>query len=152
MPLTITSPVFKTNGLIPARFTCDDKNISPELIFENIPPQTQSMALTMEDPDVPTSIRPDGMWNHWIVWNISPSTIRIGEGGVPPGTVGTNTGGKTTYSGPCPPDSEHRYIFTLYALDTLISLPQGATKEAMLTAISAHVIEQAKLIGRYKRI
>jgi len=152
MPLTITSPVFETNGLIPARFTCDDKNISPELIFGDIPPQAQSLALTMEDPDVPTSIRPDGMWNHWIVWNISPSTVRIGEGSVPHGTVGTNTGGEMSYGGPCPPDREHRYIFTLYALDTLISLPQGATKEAMLTAISAHVIEQAKLIGRYKRI
>ena len=174
MPLTITSPVFETNGLIPARFTCDDKNISPELIFGDIPPQTQSLALTMEDPDVPTSIRPDGMWNHWIVWNISPSTVRIEENATSPGILGLNTSGKSAYAGPCPPDfplvspetlgnrnaldssrppdREHRYIFTLYALDTLISLPQGATKEALLTAISTHVIEQAKLIGRYKRI
>lgn len=151
MPLAITSPAFEINGVIPKFFTCDGNNISPELVFSNVPKGAQSLALTMEDPDVPKSIRADGMWNHWIVWNIEPSTIRIGEGGVPPGTVGTNTGGKVAYGGPCPPDREHRYIFTLYALDTLLSLPQGATKDEFLKASVGHVVEQAQLVGRYNR-
>lgn len=151
MALTVTSPAFEMNGLIPARFTCDDKNISPELIFSNVPEGTQSLALTMEDPDVPHSIRADGMWNHWVVWNISPSTVRIEENVVAPGAVGLNTSGKSAYMGPCPPDREHRYIFTLYALNTILSLPQGSTKEELLHAISSHIIEQAQLVGRYNR-
>lgn len=151
MTLTITSPVFEMNGTIPTRFTCDGKNISPELIFTGAPASTMSFALTMEDPDVPHSVRADGMWNHWVVWNIPPSTVRLEEGAVSPGILGSNTSGKAKYMGPCPPDREHGYIFTLYALDSLLSLPQGATKEELLQAISSHIIEQSQLIGRYNR-
>jgi len=151
MPFSITSPAFVMNGSIPARFTCDGKGISPELVFENAPLGTQSFALTMEDPDVPTSIRADGMWNHWIVWNMPPATSGIKEGGTPPGIVGTNTGGKTAYQGPCPPDREHRYVFTLYALDSMLSLASGTTKEELLKAIEPHLIERSTLIGRYAR-
>ncbi|MBI3634409.1 MAG: YbhB/YbcL family Raf kinase inhibitor-like protein [Candidatus Yonathbacteria bacterium] len=145
MSLTITSPAFEMNGSIPSRFTCDGDNISPALNFSNIPEGTQSFALTMEDPDVPKTVRADGMWNHLLVWNIPPQTTRIEEGKNPPGIVGANTGGKMLYAGPCPPDREHRYIFTLYALDSLLSLPNSATKEELFQEISPHLIEQAKL-------
>ena len=151
MPLTITSPAFDMNETIPARYTCDGDNISPELIFTNIPARTKSLALTMEDPDVPHSIRPDGMWNHWIVWNMPFTTTHIGEGEVPVGLVGVNTRGAMAYGGPCPPDREHRYIFTLYAVDTLLLLPAGSTKEELLKALVSHVVEKAQLIGRYNR-
>lgn len=151
MSLTIISPAFKMNGMIPSRFTCDGKNISPELIFSNIPIGTRSLALTMEDPDVPKNVRADGMWNHWIVWNIPPETTRIEEGFIPPGVVGINTNGNIAYGGPCPPDREHRYVFTLYALDALLSLPQGSTKEELLQELHPHIIEQTQLVGRYNR-
>lgn len=151
MPLTITSPSFQMNSTIPALFTCDGKNISPELNFSNIPDGTQSLALIMEDPDVPKTIRADGMWNHWIAWNISPQTTRVEEGKTPPGIVGINTSGKTAYTGPCPPDREHRYIFTLYALNAMFSLPKNSTKEELLKTIAPHIIEKATLIGLYNR-
>lgn len=151
MALTITSPEFEMNGIIPSHFTCDGNNISPELIFSNIPKGTQTLALTMEDPDVPHSVRADGMWNHWVVWNMLPTVTRIWEGAVPTGVVGINTSGKLAYDGPCPPDREHRYIFTLYALDMMLSLPPGSTKEKLLQAIAPHLIEKATLIGRYNR-
>lgn len=151
MSLTITSPSFQMNGAIPALFTCDGKNISPELNFSNIPEGTQSLALIMEDPDVPKTVRADGMWNHWIVWNISPQTMQIREGEVPLGIVGINTNGKKAYAGPCPPDREHRYIFTLYALSTILSLPDNSTKENLLKAFTPYIIEKATLIGRYNR-
>lgn len=151
MPLSITSPAFEPNGTIPARFTCDGKNISPELIFNNIPKNTQSLALTMEDPDVPKSVRADGMWNHWVLWNMPPATIRLEEEKVPPGVIGVNTGGKMTYGGPCPPDREHRYIFTLYALDSELNLAAGSTKEELLRGLVSHIIEKAELVGRYDR-
>lgn len=151
MSLTITSPAFEMNGLIPAHFTCDGKNISPELIFSNVPAGTQSLALTMEDPDVPHSIRADGMWNHWVVWNMSSTTRGIKEGETPQGTIGVNTNGKIAYGGPCPPDREHRYIFTLYTLDEMLSLPQGSTKEELLKALAPHLIKKVQLIGHYNR-
>lgn len=151
MPLKITSPAFEMNEMIPSRFTCDGENISPEFIFSNIPEGTHSFALTMEDPDVPHSIRPDGMWNHWVVWNIPPTTTSIKSGATPPGVLGMNTSKRVAYDGPCPPDREHRYIFTLYALDTKLSLPSGANKEALLDDISTHIIEKAQLIGFYNR-
>lgn len=151
MPLTITSPSFQMNSTIPALFTCDGKNISPELNFSSIPDGTQSFALIMEDPDVPKTIRADGMWNHWIVWNIPPQTTRIEERKTPPGIVGINTSGKMEYTGPCPPDREHRYIFTLYALNAMLSLPKNSTKEELLKTITPHTIEKATLIGRYDR-
>ncbi|HAS84732.1 MAG TPA: YbhB/YbcL family Raf kinase inhibitor-like protein [Candidatus Yonathbacteria bacterium] len=151
MPLTISSPAFKMNGLIPAIFTCDGRNISPKLIFSNIPVGTQSLSLTMEDPDVPKNIRTDGMWNHWVVWNIPPETIQIEEGKIPPGVIGAGTNKKASYLGPCPPDREHRYIFTLYALDSVLSLSPGSTKEELLHALAPHIIEKAVLIGTYNR-
>ncbi len=151
MPLTITSPVFAMNDLIPALFTCDGKNISPELIFSNVPEGTQSLAITMEDPDVPKSMSADGTWNHWVVWNIPPTMRLIEQGAAAPGITGVGTNGKTAYMGPCPPDREHDYIFTLYALDSLLEIPKGSTKEELLNAIGPHLIEKAELIGRYNR-
>lgn len=151
MPLTISSPVFAPNGTIPARFTCDGENISPELNFTNIPAGTKSLALIMEDPDVPHSVRADGVWNHWVIWNMPPNTVQLKEGSIPPGMLGTNTSGKMSYVGPCPPDREHRYIFTLYAIDIILSLPNGSNKEELLQALNSHIIEKATLIGRYNR-
>lgn len=151
MPLSIESTAFSTNGTIPARFTCDGKNISPELVFGNVPAGTQSLALTLEDPDVPRTVRADGMWDHWVVWNMPPTTVHIAEGATPSGLIGKGTNGKASYLGPCPPDREHRYFFTLYALDATLSLPQGATKEELLKALAPHLIEKATLIGRYDR-
>jgi len=149
MPLSITSPSFEMNGAIPARFTCDGENISPELIFSNIPSAAKSLALIMEDPDVPITIKPDGMWNHWVVWNMLPAVTGIGEGSDAPGIVGINSRGNNKYGGPCPPDREHRYIFTLYALDSVLDLPHNSAKDELLVALDSHVIEQAKLIGTY---
>lgn len=151
MPLTITSSAFGMNETIPSRFTCDGKNISPELIFLNIPAGTQSLALTLEDPDVPYSIRPDGMWDHWVVWNIPPNTTNIKEGETPQGVIGIGTSGQDSYMGPCPPDREHRYIFTLYALDSILSLSNDSTKKELLHELTPHLIEKATLVARYNR-
>lgn len=151
MTLSISSPAFDNNGTIPPLYTCDGKNISPQLFFSGIPTGAKSLALTMEDPDVPHAIRADGMWNHWVVWNIPSDTTGVGEGSVPPGEVGINTRGNAAYGAPCPPDREHRYIFTLYALDSMLSLNAGATKEELLKALAPHIVEKAQLIGRYSR-
>lgn len=149
--MTLTSPAFEHNGLIPKKFTCDGENINPELLIQNVPAEAKSLALIMDDPDVPKSIRPDGMWVHWLVWNIPPETLAIGEGSNPQGVLGKNTGGENAYGGPCPPDREHRYFFKLYALDTVLDLEEGAAKEALESAMQGHVIAETELIGRYTR-
>lgn len=145
MSLTLTSLAFEMNGVIPSRFTCEGKNISPDLIFSNIPEGTKSIALLMEDPDAKQA------WDHWLVWNIPPETNTLNEGGMPPGVTGTNSNGTISYDGPCPPSGEHRYIFTVYALNILLPLKTGATKAEFIKSITSHIIEKTQLIGRYKK-
>ena len=146
----ISSSAFEMNGMIPERFTCDGANIPPKLIFTNVPDGTVSLALIMEDIDVPPSIKSDGIWDHWVLWNIPPEVTFV-DANSSLGVLGTNTGGETGYYGPCPPSGEHRYIFTLYALDSTLSLLPHSTKKDLLSNLAPHLIGKAELIGRYSR-
>ncbi|MBI5457142.1 YbhB/YbcL family Raf kinase inhibitor-like protein [Candidatus Kaiserbacteria bacterium] len=153
--LTLTSPAFAHNGSIPSRFTCDgDRTISPELSLSSVPEGTKSLALIMDDPDVPKALKPDGVFDHWILFNVPADTKSIQEG-ASAGTVGTNGAGKNAYTGPCPPPqyepSEHRYVFKLYALDSELALQADATKADVERAMEGHIIAQTELVGRYKR-
>lgn len=154
--LSITSSAFEQNGRIPSQYTCDgDRAINPPLAFSGVPEGAKSLALVMDDPDVPKVLHPDGVFDHWVLFNIPPDIRGIAEG-ASVGTAGANGGGKNAYTGPCPPPQyepkEHRYIFVLYALDATLPLKEGATKQEVLKAIEGHVIQQAELIGRYNRI
>ena len=150
--MKLSTPSFENQGNIPTKFTCDGENTNPGLVFEDAPESTVSFVLIMEDPDVPKSIRPDGMWDHWVVFNIPPETQSIDEASVPPGVVGLSTRNENAYGGPCPPDREHRYFFYLYALDTMLDLSDKSTKRDVLNAIEGHVIEKAQLMGKYNRV
>jgi len=149
--MCISSPVFNHQSLIPSLYTCDGDNVSPPLVFKDVPEGAVSLALIIEDPDIPAYIREDGMWNHWVVWNISPDRLGIEEAEESPGVVGLSTREVNKYGGPCPPDREHRYFFYLYALDSMLELPVASTKEDLLGAMEGHVIERAELMGRYER-
>jgi Raf kinase inhibitor-like YbhB/YbcL family protein len=150
--MKLTSPAFEHGGKIPPKYTCDGENINPPLAISDVPPGAGSLVLIMDDPDVPKHVRTDGMWDHWVVFNI-PATIRdIGEGEEPQGTHGVGTGGNVNYLGPCPPDREHRYFFKLFALDTELDLQEKATKGQVEKAMEGHVIEKTELMGRYERI
>ena len=151
MTLSIKSPVFVNNGKIPLKYTCDGDNISPPLEIKGVPENAKSLALIMEDPDVPKRIRADGIWDHWVAWNIPPETTSIKEGSNPEGVIGKNTGGSIGYTGPCPPDRQHRYFFKLYALDTTLNLPEGSKKSDVEALTKGHVIEKAELVGLYER-
>lgn len=150
--LSIMSPVFEHGGEIPVKYTCDGENINPPLAISEVPPEAASLLLIVEDPDVPKRIRSDGLWDHWLVWNIPAETNKIEEDAqVAAYTLGMTTGGSMEYSGPCPPDGEHRYFFRLLALETTLSLRAGASKEEVLDAVNGHVIDSAELLGRYTR-
>lgn len=149
--LTVLSPAFEHEGLIPSKYTCDGDNVSPPLAIDGIPKGTVSLVLVVEDPDVPWTIREDGVWDHWVVFNMPPDTTRIAEGEIPQGTLGRTTQGVRAYGGPCPPDGEHRYLFRVYALDTWLRLPEGSTKKEVLEMSKGHVLESTTLMGRYRR-
>ena len=105
----------------------------------------------MDDPDVPKSIRPDGMWDHWVVFNIPPHVREIKKGKAPEGTPGKGTGGNQDYYGPCPPDREHRYFFKLYALDAKLDIPAQSSKKQVEKAMEGHILAKAELMGKYER-
>lgn len=145
--LTLTSPAFEDNELIPEKHTCDGDNSFPPLEISGTPEETQSLVLIMDDPDAP-----GGTYTHWIVYNLEPDTTAIREGRLPPeAKVGLNSADTADYVGPCPPSGEHAYHFKLYALDTVPSLPGNADLRQVEEAIAGHVIDQAELVGRYSK-
>lgn len=145
--MKISSPAFENNNPIPKRYTCDGENINPPLLFEDVPLQTQSLILIIDDPDAPI-----GTFLHWLVFNIPPKTRLIEENSVPSGAiVGKNDFNQNKYSGPCPPSGEHRYFFHLYALDTLLDLKENANLTEIKANIRDHLLAEAELIGLYQR-
>lgn len=145
--MRLTSPAFADQEMIPARYTCEGDDISPPLHMENVPAGTKSLALVVEDPDAPS-----GLWVHWTVWNMPPSTKEIGENAVPKEAVlGKNDWHRNTYGGPCPPSGTHRYVFRLHALDTILDLAGAEPKSALMEAMEGHVLEVAVLTGSYAK-
>lgn len=148
--MEITSTAFTDGGLIPQKYTCNGDNVNPPLTFSGVPSQSVSLVLLMDDPDVPTDLRPDGNFDHWVAFNIPPKKAGIAEGTNPgQSIIGKNSRGENAYTGPCPPDREHRYFFKLYALDIKLDLDRNATKQDVLNAMEGHIDDQAVLMGRY---
>lgn len=147
--MKLTSPVFSHQTLFPARYTCDGINISPPLSWSEVPANTKSLTLIMDDPDAPRRT-----WDHWIIFNLPVNITFLveGEKKFPSETkFGKNSWGKTEYGGPCPPDKQHRYFFKLYALDTYLELPNRANKEQIKQAMKGRIIAEVELIGLYAR-
>ena len=156
MTLSLTSPSFSHQGMIPVRHTCDGKDFSPELAWAGIPENTKSLVLIVDDPDAPDPQAPKMTWVHWILYNIPPAASKLPEqvmtAGLPSGTLeGINDWKRTGYGGPCPPIGIHRYFHKLYALDTLLPDLNQPTKAILEKAMQGHVIAQAELIGLYHR-
>lgn len=145
--MKILSSAFLNNQQIPSKYTCDGENISPPLLFSEIPEDTKSIVLIVDDPDAPSKI-----WVHWVVFNIDPTTVEIAENSVPKGAVlGMTDFGRPGYGGPCPPSGSHRYFFKLYALDLTLNLPQNSDKKAIEKAMQGHILDSAELVGLYER-
>ena len=142
--MKMTSPTFGHNQMIPKKYTCQGEDMSPPLKIEGIPQGTKSLALIIDDPDAPM-----GTWVHWVVFDI-PMTGEIAENSIP-GKQGHNDFGKNDYGGPCPPSGTHRYFHKIYALDTVLNLKEGITKKALEKAMEGHILDQAELVGLYKK-
>jgi len=123
--MKIISSAFSNNGPIPPKHTCDGENINPALEISDVPPEAKSLALICDDPDAPGRT-----FIHWAAWNLKPGTVEILEGQLPAESIeGKTDFGKVGYGGPCPPSGTHRYFFRLFALDTILNLPEAATRE-----------------------
>ncbi|MDH7517653.1 MAG: YbhB/YbcL family Raf kinase inhibitor-like protein [Candidatus Thermoplasmatota archaeon] len=144
--MKLFSSAFRDGETIPSKYTCDGSDVSPPLSFSDVPENTKSLALIMDDPDAPM-----GTWIHWLVWNIPVNKTVIEENEGLKFPQGLNDFGKIGYGGPCPPSGTHRYYFKLYALDTMLNLNEGAKKEQLVSAMSGHIIEETQLMGKYSR-
>lgn len=144
--MKLTSTAFEQYQEIPSRYTCDGEDLSPPIFFQDVPKTVKSYALIVEDPDAPK-----GTFDHWIAWNIPADATGLPEGISAP-QEGVNHFGSYGYRGPCPPPGPaHRYFFRVFALDTILTLRKGATKEELQEAIKGHILSQAELVGTYKR-
>ncbi len=144
-------------------FGCQGKNISIPLSWSNSPKDTKSFAVTMYDPDAPTG---SGWW-HWIVFNIPPNLQKLPKGvdfrSLPDKPLNTplplpiesrTDFGKPGYGGACPPkgDGRHRYVLTVWALDTP-KLPLDAKASGAMVGffLNRHQIQKAVLTTYYQR-
>ncbi len=150
--IKLSSGAFAEGGLIPAAYTCVGRNVSPPLAWAGVPAETKTLALVVDDPDAPR-----GPWVHWVVYNLPAATKELSAGVqalselADGGRQGKNDFGQIGYGGPCPPDGTHRYYFKLYALNTTLNLPAGATKQELLKAMYGHILDEGQLMGRYKK-
>jgi Raf kinase inhibitor-like YbhB/YbcL family protein len=152
---TVTSPDVAPSSRIAARFTynqmgCTGRNIAPQLRWSQPPAGTRSLAISVFDPDAPAP----GGWTHWLVYGI-PASARSTDGLSANGSIEAITSfGSPGYGGPCPPvgDKPHRYIFTVYALDSnQLPLRANTSYAALRTLIRGHVLAQASLTAYYGR-
>ncbi len=147
-PFVLTSAAFAEGEFIPARNSCEGSNLSPPLAWSGGPAGTKSFALTCLDPDAPS-----GTFVHWLAWDIPPEKSSLAEGEKPP-VEGTNGANRVGYTGPCPPQGggDHRYFFTLYALDVdTLSLPTTTRRTALEAVLDGHILATAVLMGKYRR-
>ena len=151
--MQLTSTAFTEGAAIPAKYTCDTRNVSPPLRWGGAPAGTRSLALIVDDPDAPS-----GTWVHWVLYDVPASVSELPEdlaksqyvaGGA---KQGLNDFRHLGYGGPCPPHGKpHRYFFKLYALDALLDLKPGLTKKDLESALEKHILAHAQLMGTYQR-
>jgi Raf kinase inhibitor-like YbhB/YbcL family protein len=143
--MKITSQAFTEGTKIPDKYTKYGENRIPPIHFEDVPSKARSLALIVDDPDAPR-----GTFNHWLLFNVDPRVKDIKEDSVPVmATQGKNDYGEVEYGGPKPPSGEHRYMFKVFALDTVLPLTRGTTRDDLEREMKGHVIDSATLMGKY---
>jgi Raf kinase inhibitor-like YbhB/YbcL family protein len=147
--LKAVSPSFENGGLMPAKFTCDGENISPEISWEGVPGNVKSLSLICDDPDAPS-----GDFVHWVVFNIPvevngfKENARVSE----IADLGSTDFGRPGYGGPCPPSGTHHYHFKVYALDNMVETNRNIDKYDLLDKMEGHILAKGELVGLYKRL
>ncbi len=151
---TLKSTAFTNQGDIPAQFTCDGADISPQLSWEGAPKDTKAFAIIADDPDAPDPEKPEKVVSHWVLYNIPGNVGMIAEGAhsLPRGTQqGLNYKGKSGYAGPCPPIGKHRYFFKIFALSGTLHFMVKPSKEDLEKGIVGKILAQSELVGLYAK-
>ncbi len=156
MGLTLRSTSFAHEAGIPAKFTCQGDDVSPQLSWSDAPAGTRSFALVVDDPDAPDPRAPKMTWVHWVVYNLPADASALVEGvaasALPGGTrEGVNDWKRAGYNGPCPPVGRHRYFHKLFALDVVLPELGRPTKKQLEDAMRGHVLAEAQLVGTYEK-
>ena len=147
--MKLSSSAFENKNTIPKKFGYNHENINPSILIEDVPQNTKSLVLIMDDPDALSAV--GKIWTHWIIWNISPDTKIINENSIPQNAIeGTNDFEQIGYGGPAPPDKKHTYVFTMYSIDIILENKKGSSKNDILTSIENHIVEQAQLFGTFE--
>jgi Raf kinase inhibitor-like YbhB/YbcL family protein len=151
-PLVLHVGTLEPGASLPVINTCTGAGESPEVSWSNIPAGTKSLVLILDDPDAP-----GGTFTHWIVYNIPPTdgsiaraqqNQKILDNGA---NAGENSGGSRGYYPPCPPvGTTHRYIFRLYAVDMVVTMPT-ASRDAIGQALVGHTLENVEFVTRFGR-
>ena len=144
----ISSGDFKEGEEIPKNCGYKHGNKKPVIAMGHIPDRTEGIAIIMDDPDAMGAV--GKVWVHWLMYRIrnteSPNLFVDPDKLV---KMGKNDFGEIGYGGPAPPDKRHTYIFKAYALDTVLDLKEGYSKQELEDAMKGHIIAEAKLTGTY---
>ena len=138
------------NGKFHIDHTGRGKDLSPELVLENLSPEAAALAVTLEDMSHPIK-----GFTHWLVWNLPvsdriPGAIPAGKN-VPGGGVQGVAYGLHRYAGPKPPKGRtHTYRFTVCALDCALDLSSASRKKAVLRAAEGHILQSGSILGEFE--
>ena len=150
--IDVRSSAFGDGDRIPSDFTCEGADMSPPIEWAGVPANAQSLAVIVEDPDAPAR-----NWTHWLVYDLPPSMTQL-PSGIPEegmifglGSQGRTDFGKSGYRGPCPPSGEHHYFFKVYALNAMLRLKPGISRQELLEAMQGHILAEGVLMGTYER-
>lgn len=162
--MILTSSAVNDGREIEKKYTVEGEDVSPDLAWADVPSGTQSLALICEDPDAPSPRKPAANpWVHWIIFNIPADVSELSSGverelqieTIPGARHGLNSwsSDRVGYRGPAPPpgSGKHRYFFRLFALDSVLDLEAGATKQQLLDQMTGHVLAESQLVATFER-
>ena len=137
--MELISNDFQDGNEIPKKFGYKHENEQPNVEFSSIPSEAKTLAIIMDDPDAMKAV--GKVWVHWLTYHsVAEPNSKI-EGKTDFGEIG--------YGGPAPPDGQHTYIFKGYALDTVLDLKEGYSKQELENAMEGHILDQVKLTGTF---
>ena len=141
--LTITCDDFKEGEEIPKKFGYKHGNEQPKIDIHNFPVGTKCLALIMDDPDAMGAV--GKVWVHWLYYTQQTESSGLFDFLI----SGKTDFGEIGYGGPAPPDKRHTYVFKVYALNTILDLKEGYSKQKLEDAMKGHIIAEAKLTGTF---
>ena len=136
--MELISSDFQEGNEIPKKFGYKHENEQPNVEFGSIPDETKTLAIIMDDPDAMKAV--GKVWVHWLQYHNLTDVSPI---------EGKTDFGEIKYGGPAPPDGRHTYVFKAYALDTVLDLNEGYSKQELEDAMNGHILAEAKLTGSF---